>query len=304
MHQQPDAPAGLRYTSYIPSDGIEILAGGGVFWRFDEGQCFRRSRAMSASRRFTGKVALITGGASGIGEAMAHRFAQEGANIAIADLNLDAANRVKTEVERMDRKAFAYRVDVSDSKQVDTMVAATVERFGRIDFLLNVAGIFFDRPIHEMVDEDWHKHIAINLTGTFFFTRRVVQEMLKHKSGKIVNVASLSGNRAFPFSSAYCASKGGIINLTRELGEELAAKGINVNAIGPGIILTPMTAAMRNDPKSYEEKLKMVPIKRFGRPEEIAAVAAFLCSEDAAFIVGQTIYVDGGSSVVSQAPPV
>ncbi len=258
---------------------------------------------MTTMARFTGKVALITGGGHGIGEAMAHRFAKEGADIAIVDLDTDAANKVKAAIEKIGRTCLVVNVDVADSKQVNEMVDAVMKKFGKIDILLNVAGIFFDRPIHEMSDEDWDRHIRINLTGTFFCTRRVVKQMLKQKKGKIVNLASLSGDRAFPNSSAYCASKGGIINLTRELGEELAAKGINVNAIGPGIILTRMTDAMRRDEKSYNEKLKMVPIKRFGQPEEIAAVAAFLCSDEAEFIVGQTIYVDGGSSVVAQAPP-
>lgn len=258
---------------------------------------------MNSYNRFQKKVALITGAGRGLGRSMAERFANEGADIVVVDINSEFAEDTKKRIEKIGRKCAVKITDVTNVQEVNEMFEDVIKQFGRVDILINNAGVFWDKPVHQMTDDDWNKHIDINLNGVFYCTRRVVQEMLKQKNGKIVNIASLSGKRAFPNSSAYCASKGGIINMTRELGEELASKGINVNAIGPGIFETEMTAAMRADQASKEAKLKMIPKHRFGYPEEIAALAAFLCSDEAEFIVGQTIYIDGGSSVVAQALP-
>lgn len=174
------------------------------------------------------------------------------------------------------------------------MFDATLDEFGKVDILVNNAGVFIQKPIHEMEEEDWDKVLNINLKGVFLCTKRAVSEMLDQESGKIINIASIAGKTGFENSSAYCASKGGIINLTRELGLELSPKGINVNAIGPGVIKTDMTKSMLEDEEYKNQVMGMTPRGRVGQPEDIASAAVYLASEESDFVVGETLFVDGG----------
>lgn len=244
--------------------------------------------------RLKDKVAVITGASSGIGRGIAKRFAQEGANVVIADIQLDAAEKIVDEIEEIDQKALALKIDVSNPEDVDEMVSKTIEEFGKIDILVDNAGVFVQKPITEMEEEDWDKVLNVNLRGAFLCTRRTVREMIRNGGGKIVNIASVAGEVGFENSSAYCASKGGIITLTKELALELAPKGINVNAIGPRVIETPMTKSLLKDEKFKNQVLGMTPIGRLGKPKDIAAAAVYLASDEADFVSGEILFVDGG----------
>lgn len=213
----------------------------------------------------------------------------------IGDIQLDAAKEVVKEIEESGQKALAVKTDVSNPEDVDKMIKKTIGEFEEIDILVNNAGVFVQKPITEMEESDWDKVINVNLKGVFLCTQRVAQEMLKQDDrGKIINIASIAGEVGFQNSSAYCASKGGIITLTRELGLELAPKGINVNAIGPGVIETAMTKPLLKDEEFKKQVLGMTPRGRLGQPEDIANAAVFLASDESDFVVGETLFVDGG----------
>lgn len=244
--------------------------------------------------RLEGKIAIVTGAASGIGRGIALRFAKEGVNVVVADVNLDGAKEVAKEIEKLGRKALALKVDVSSSGDVDQMVKTTIEKFGKLDILVNNAGVIVMKPIVDMTEDDWDRVLDVNLKGVFLCTKRAVPEMLKQGKGKIINITSVAGQVGYANSSAYCASKGGIINLTRELALELSPKKINVNAIGPGVIETAMTKSFLQDPEMRKMLLGMTPYGRVGQPADIAAAAVFLASDESDFVNGATLFVDGG----------
>jgi 3-oxoacyl-[acyl-carrier protein] reductase len=237
---------------------------------------------------FEGKVALVTGGARGIGGATAARFAAEGASVAVTDLDFEGS-----EVE-----ALQIRCDVTSRADVEAAVGQTVAEFGGLDFLVTCAGITRDNLIHKLSDEDWDSVLATHLRGTFLAVQAAQRHMVEQKAGKIVLISSTSalGNRG---QTNYAAAKAGIQGMARTLSIELGPFGINVNCVAPGFIVTRMTEAIAERTGLDFEQVKaaaaeQTPLRRVGEPGEIASVIAFLCSEDASFVSGQVIYVRGG----------
>jgi 3-oxoacyl-[acyl-carrier protein] reductase len=235
------------------------------------------------------RIAIVTGGGSGIGESIAVTLAQEGATVVVCDVVEDAAHRV---AQRIGGGALAMKVDVGNGQEVDAVVKSIAERFGRIDILVNNAGITRDMLLVRMTDDDWERVLKVNLSGTFFFTRAVARYMMKGRYGRIVNIASIIGLGGNAGQANYAASKAGIIALTKSCAKELASRSIRVNAIAPGFIETPMTAALPQEAK--DNYLKTIPLGRFGKPEDVARVVVFLASDDSAYITGQVLVVDGG----------
>ena len=240
----------------------------------------------------SGKVALVTGAAQGIGKAIAMLLARNGADVVVSDINLEKAQETTNEIQGMGRRSFAIKVNVADLKDVERMVEAIVEQFGRIDILVNNAGITRDRLILRMTEEDWDAVLDVNLKGTFNCTKAVIRHMSKQKSGKIVSIASVSGEMGNPGQANYAASKAGVIGFTKTIAREFAGRGINVNAIAPGYIQTPMTDAIPE--KAKEELKRMIPMERLGRPEDVAQAVLFLVSENSSYITGQVLNVNGG----------
>ena len=239
-----------------------------------------------------GPVAIVTGGAQGIGKAIVRRLADDGAEVIVADLNVEAAQRTAKEMEDKGRKARAAGVDVADSKSVNQMIETTLASLSRIDILINNAGITRDNLLVRLGDDDWDAVLNVNLKGMFLCTRAVAKVMMKQRSGRIVNISSVVGLIGNPGQANYAASKAGILGLTRTVARELAPRGITVNAIAPGFIETDMTKHLPE--KAKDAFLNAIPLGRAGSPEDVANVVAFLVSEDAAYITGQVIHVDGG----------
>jgi 3-oxoacyl-[acyl-carrier protein] reductase len=239
-----------------------------------------------------GKVALVTGAAQGIGRAIALLLAQKGADIVVSDINLEKAEETVREIETIGRRAMAIRADVANTNDVERMVEAILGRFGQIDILVNNAGITRDKLILRMTEEDWDAVLNINLKGTFNCTKAVVRHMSKQRRGKIVNIASVVGEMGNVGQANYSASKAGVIGFTKTIAREFAQRGINVNAIAPGYIETPMTEALTE--KVKEGLRRMIPMERLGRPEDVAQAVLFLVSEASSYITGQVLNVNGG----------
>jgi len=240
----------------------------------------------------TGQTAIVTGGGAGIGKAISLALAKEGADVTITDVNLETAQQTVQEIEALGRKSFAAPADVSDSTAVESFINTVVEEFGRIDILVNNAGITRDSLLIRMKDADWESVLKINLTGTFNCTRAVSKIMMKQRSGRIVNMASVIGLMGNAGQANYAASKAGVIALTKSAAKELASRGILVNAIAPGFIMTRMTDVLPEQVKN--EMLNRIPLSRFGKPEDVANTVLFLVSDAANYITGQVIQVDGG----------
>jgi len=238
------------------------------------------------------KVALITGAAQGIGKAVTLVLARHGADVVVADVNIEKAQETAREVEVLGRAAMAVRVDVTRLEDVEKMVEAAVQRFGKIDILINNAGIARDKLILRMTEEDWDTVLNVNLKGTFNCTKAVIKHMSKQRSGKIVNIASVVGMMGNPGQANYSASKAGVIGLTKTIAREFAARGINVNAIAPGYIQTPMTEVLPE--KAKEELKRLIPMERLGQPEDVAHAVLFLVSEASSYITGNILNVNGG----------
>ncbi len=241
----------------------------------------------------SGKAAVVTGGSRGIGRAIVVRLAAQGADVAFSYRGNEAAARgAAVAVEGLGRRAIAHRGDVTDPGAANALVAAALAAFGRIDILVNSAGITRDDLLMRMTDQAWQDVLQTNLSGAFYATRAVLRPMLKARRGRIVNISSVAGQAGNAGQANYSAAKAGLIGLTRATAREVASRGITCNAVAPGFVLTEMTEVL---PEKIQEGIRAVtPIGRFGTVEEIADVVAFLCSDEAAYVTGQVVGVDGG----------
>ena len=241
----------------------------------------------------SGKAAVVTGGSRGIGRAIVVRLAAQGADVAFSYRGNEAAARgAAVAVEGLGRRAIAHRGDVTDPGAANALVAAALAAFGRIDILVNSAGITRDDLLMRMTDQAWQDVLQTNLSGAFYATRAVLRPMLKARRGRIVNISSVAGQAGNAGQANYSAAKAGLIGLTRATAREVASRGITCNAVAPGFVLTEMTEVL---PEKIQEGIRAVtPIGRFGTVEEIADVVAFLCSDEAAYVTGQVVWVDGG----------
>ena len=242
--------------------------------------------------KLKGKVALVTGSAQGIGKSIATSLAKEGADIIVSDINLELAEKTAGEISSLGVKAKALRMDVADSRDVEEKVKDAISQFGKIDILVNNAGITKDALLVRMKEEDFDSVIKVNLKGTYNLVRAISPLMMKARSGKIVNIASVVGQMGNVGQANYAASKAGIIGLTKTAAKELAGRGVNVNAVAPGFIDTEMTKRL---PEEVKTKLKeAIPLGRLGTPEDVASAVLFLASDDSNYITGQVINVNGG----------
>lgn len=252
------------------------------------------------TKQFENKVALVTGGSSGIGQATALKFAQEGAKVVVADLNIEGGHETLNKIKDMGEDAIFVRTDVTNSSEIKLLVKETVDVFGKLDCAFNNAGISGEESFTAEYDEDiWDQTININLRGIWLCMKYELIQMLKQGNGAIVNSSSMSGLVAFTGASAYFASKGGVIQITRTAALEYATKGIRINAVCPGVIKTPMTDRMiENDEESKKKLEKLIrPIGRMGKPEEVSEAVVWLCSDAASFVNGHSLVVDGGMVV-------
>ncbi len=242
--------------------------------------------------KLNGKVALVTGAARGIGQATALKLAAEGADLALCDLQKDWIAETEAKVRELGRRAESFAMDVSNSDDVNRAVAEVEKAFGRIDVLVNNAGITKDGLLMRMSEDDWDAVLDINLKGAFLCTKAVSRIMMKQRSGAIVNVASIIGLIGNPGQCNYSASKGGLIAFTKTVAKELAARNVRANAVAPGFISTKMTESLPEDVQ--KRMLENIPLKRFGSPEDVANVIAFLAGDEAAYVSGQVLTVCGG----------
>lgn len=243
------------------------------------------------------KVVVITGARRGMGRAHALKLAKAGAKVVVSDISLEDCQKVVDEIKKADGKAIAVKCDVTKKEEVDEMVRKTVEEFGKVDILVNNAGIVHFKPFLELTEEDWDRTLDINLRGYFLCAQACAKEMVKQKSGVIVNIASVAMGQTgigFPAIVHYCASKGGIAAMTEALAVELAVHNIRVNAIAPGMIDTPMIEATKQDPKMMEATLARVPLGRVGKPEEVSNLVLFLASDASSYMTGSVVVIDGG----------
>jgi len=238
------------------------------------------------------KVAVVTGGGRGIGEAIARRLAGEGAAVALCDVLLDNAKQVADSLMQAGTKAGAYAVNVTDGKQVGDVCERIVADFGRVDILVNNAGITRDNLLLRMSEADWDLVLGVNLKGAFLFTKALVPAMMKQRAGSIVNIASIVGVRGNPGQANYSASKAGMIGLTQTVAKEYAKRGVRANAIAPGFIQTAMTDKLTEDQKKMQTDY--IGLGRLGQPSDVANVVLFLASDLASYVTGQVIGVDGG----------
>lgn len=242
--------------------------------------------------RLQDKVALVTGAAQGIGKAIALLFAREGAKVGVADLNLAGAEETCREIMALPGEALAIGGNVAKAEDAEGMVQSVLDKFGRLDILVNNAGITKDQVLLRMKEEDWDLVMAVNLKGAFHLTKAALRTFLKQKGGKIVNIASVTGQMGNAGQANYAASKAGLIGFTKSVAREYASRNIQVNAVAPGFIDTPMSQAI--PAKEREFLIKQIPMERLGKPEDVAQAVLFLASPAADYITGQVLNVNGG----------
>ena len=246
----------------------------------------------------SGKSAIITGARRGIGKGIALALAEAGVDVLVSDIDLADCEAACAEIEEATgRRAVPFKCDVTKKDEVEAMVAKAVAEFGKLAILVNNAGIAPFKPFLELTEEDWDQVLDINLKGQFLCAQAAAREMAKNKWGRIINIASIASGQVgvgFLNLAHYCASKGGVTAMTEELALELSPKGINVNAIAPGVIETPMVEALLSDEATKQGILARTPKGRLGKPRDIAATAVFLASNEADYITGVTLFVDGG----------
>lgn len=242
-----------------------------------------------------GKSAIITGAGSGLGKSVALGFARSGAELVLADIDEKSANETKEAIERMGYKAFAYKADVSNVEDAANLTAKTISEFGKIDVLVNCAGITRRMPFEDFNEDDWDLVLKVNLKGSFLMSKHAGKHMLDQGKGSIINFGSLGSIVAIPNSAAYCASKGGVAQMTKTAAVEWAKRGVRVNAIIPGTFETKLLKQCIDENPGYaQEMLQRFPIGRFAKPDEIVGACVFLASEASSYVIGHLLYVDGG----------
>jgi len=239
-----------------------------------------------------GKVAIVTGAAQGIGRIIAETLAQDGADVAVADMDLGRAQETVEAIKKLGRRTLTIKVNVADWNDVKAMVDHVLNEWGKIDILVNNAGITRDGLLVRMKEEDWNLVLQVNLNGTFHCTKAVMQSMTKQRYGRIVNIASIVGVMGNVGQANYAASKAAVLGFTKTVAREYASRSVTVNAVAPGFIDTPMTQGLSAEVKDALQK--QIPLGRLGQPSDVAAVVRFLVSDDAGYITGQVIHVNGG----------
>jgi 3-oxoacyl-[acyl-carrier protein] reductase len=247
---------------------------------------------LGSEKEFAGRAAIVTGGGAGIGLAIARCLARNGADVVVPDFNGPAAEAAAAELRGLGVRALAFQADVADARRMEEVVAATVESLGGVHILVNNAGITRDNLLLRMTAEQWDLVIRTNLTGTFVATHAVLRQMLKQRAGSIISIASVIGLMGNPGQANYAASKAGILGFTKSIAREVASRGIRVNAVAPGYIATEMTARLPEEAR--QAILKNIPLPRMGEPEDVARAVRFLCSDEASYITGVCLRVDGG----------
>lgn len=250
---------------------------------------------VQSDKRLKGKVAIVTGASGGVGRAIAAALAGEGATVVVCSRNLDSNTKIAEQINAEGGSAHAYQVDVTDADSVSALVKSVVEKLGRIDILVNNAGITADNLLLRLKEADWDSVIDTNLKGTFNCTKAVARTMIKQRSGKIINMTSVVAMVGNAGQANYCASKAGIIGLTKSVARELASRNITVNCVAPGLIRTAMTDALSE--KAREQAFKLIPLGRMGEPEDVAEVVKFLASPASDYITGEVIRTDGGMAM-------